>query len=134
MLITAALKTCRCFCIIKLLGGAEMSDQKIKQVVEAFAEESKNLYGSKLNTIILYGSCARGDYTDDSDIDILLLLNVPVEELGKERRRIFDVAGKLDLEYDVVLAPVLQSEEIYTKYMPVSAFYQTVQREGVRIA
>ena len=91
-----------------------MSDQKIKQVVEAFAEESKNLYGSKLNTIILYGSCARGDYTDDSDIDILLLLNVPVEELGKERRRIFDVAGKLDLEYDVVLAPVLQSEEIYT--------------------
>lgn len=57
-----------------------------------FRRRIEKLYGSKLNTIILYEPCARGDYTDDGDIDILLLLNAPVEELGKERRRILDVA------------------------------------------
>ena len=29
--------------------------------------------GSDIREIIMYGSCARGDYTEDSDIDIALL-------------------------------------------------------------
>lgn len=111
-----------------------MIDDKIKKVVSIFADEARKLYGSKLSKIILYGSCARGDNTADSDIDILLLLLVPPEEINQERNKIFDIADRLDIEYDVVITPVFQSTEIYNKYMPVSVFYQNVQREGVRIA
>ena len=83
---------------------------------------------------MLYGSCARGDYEEDSDIDILLLLNVPSEKLAEERKKIFAVADRLDLEYEVVLAPVLQSYEVFENYLSVSSYYQNVQREGVKIA
>ena len=83
---------------------------------------------------MLYGSCARGDYEEDSDIDILLLLNVPSEKLAEERKKIFAVADRLDLEYEVVLAPVLQSYEVFENYLSVSPYYQNVQREGVKIA
>ena len=111
-----------------------MTEEKIKMVVEIFAKEDKKIYGNKLQTVILYGSCARGDFQNDSDIDILLLMNVPKENLAEERRKIFAMADRLDLEYEVVLAPVLQSWDVYENYLPVSSFYQNVQKEGVRIA
>lgn len=111
-----------------------MVNDKIHEIVSLFADEAKSIYGNKLEEVILYGSCARGDNDSDSDIDILLLLSVPPQEIGAERNKIFDMADKIDLKYDVVLAPVFQSVEIYNKYMPVSAFYQNIAKEGVRIA
>lgn len=111
-----------------------MVNDKIHEIVSLFADEAKSIYGNKLEEVILYGSCARGDNDSDSDIDILLLLSVPPQEIGTERNKIFDIADKIELKYDVVLAPVFQSLEIYNKYMPVSVFYQNIDREGVRIA
>ena len=111
-----------------------MTENKIKKVISAFSESVKSIYGDKLSEIILYGSCARGDYSQDSDIDILVLLNVAPGEINDERSKLFDISDELDLQYDVVLAPVLQSIETYEKYMPVSSFYQNVHREGVKIA
>lgn len=111
-----------------------MTEEKIREVLGKFAEEAKKIYGPKLSEIILYGSCARGDFMQDSDIDVLVLLDVPQDEISNERRRILDTADQLDLDYDVVLAPVFQNEQLYRQYLPVSVFYQNVQREGVRIA
>lgn len=111
-----------------------MTEKKIREVLDKFAEEAKKIYGTKLESLILYGSCARGDFENDSDIDILILLNVPLESINSERKRILDISEKLDLEYDVVLAPVVQNYELYQKYISVSVFYQNVEREGVKIA
>ena len=111
-----------------------MTEKKIREVLDKFAEEAKKIYGTKLESLILYGSCARGDFENDSDIDILILLNVPLESINSERKRILDISDKLDLEYDAVLAPVVQNYELYQKYISVSVFYQNVEREGVKIA
>lgn len=110
-----------------------MSEEKIRMVSKMFAEEAKKLYGNKLQNVILYGSCARGDYQADSDIDIMLLLNVERDSLAEERKKIFAIADRIDLAYDVVLAPVLQSVDVFHNYLPVSAFYQNVLKEGIRI-
>lgn len=111
-----------------------MTEAKIREVVQKFAEEVKKIYGNKLKEIILYGSCARGDFAQDSDIDIMILLDVPQDKINSERRRIYDISDRLDLNYDVVLTPVFQNYQTYKKYMPVSVFYQNVQKEGVKIA
>ena len=57
-----------------------------------------------------------------------------METINSERKRILDVSDKLDLDYDVVLAPVVQNYALYQKYIPVSVFYQNVEKEGVKIA
>lgn len=111
-----------------------MTQDKIKEVVEKLAAEAKGMFGSELKSVVLYGSCARGDFTSDSDIDVMILLDIPVEELEAARKQISDISSKLDWDYDVVLTPVLQSYQIFLKYMSASAFYQNVQREGVLIA
>ena len=59
-----------------------MTEEKIKEVVSKFSEEAKRIYGAKLYKVILYGSCARGDFEQDSDIDIMVLLDVPQEAIG----------------------------------------------------
>lgn len=111
-----------------------MCEEKIKAVAARFAEEAKKIYGINLRAVILYGSCARGDFANDSDIDIMVLLDVAQEEVGKARSKILDVSDQIDLEYDVVLAPVIQSWRLYNQYMAVSCFYQNVEREGIKIA
>lgn len=108
-----------------------MCEEKIKAVVTEFSKEAKKVYGAVLHDIILYGSCARGDYEDDSDIDIMILLDVDQDEIGRARRKMIDISDRLDLKYDVVLTPVVQSYQLYKKYMPVSGFYQNVQKDGI---
>ena len=111
-----------------------MYEEKIEEAVTRFAKEARKIYGPLLYDVILYGSCARGDYVEDSDIDIMILVDIAQEELGKARKQILDISDQIDLEYDVVLAPVVQNYQLYRQYMPVSGFYQNVQREGVRYA
>ena len=110
-----------------------MTEKVIHDAAEKFAADATKIYGSALREVILYGSCARGDYEPDSDIDLMVLLDVAPERIVSERQKIRGVSNRLDLEYDVVLTPVVQSCQIYEKYLPVSAFYQNVQREGIRI-
>lgn len=111
-----------------------MCEEKIRAVVTRFAKEAEKIYGTILRAVILYGSCARGDFARDSDIDIMVLLDVAQEELGKARSKILDVSDQIDLEYDVVLAPVIQSWGLYHQYMTVSCFYQNIQKEGIKFA
>ena len=111
-----------------------MDTEKIKLVTKQFALEVKKAYGKSLRDIILYGSCARGDFETDSDIDIMVLLDIPQEQIGKARKQLMEISDRLDLDNDVVLSPVIQNYRLYKQYMPVSVFYQNVQKEGVRIA
>ena len=45
----------------------------IQNAINKFVEESKKILGKRIKKIILYGSYARGDYNNSSDIDILVL-------------------------------------------------------------
>lgn len=111
-----------------------MTDSVINNVMKIFAAEAKRIYGDLLRGVYLYGSCARGDYRSDSDIDVIVLLDVPVENIGAQRRKIFDVTDRLDWDYDVVIAPVVQSAAVYEKYKSLSGFYRNISAEGVKIA
>ncbi len=115
-------------------GKGCMCEEKIRAVVTQFAKEAEKIYGTVLRAVILYGSCARGDFADDSDIDIMVLLDVAQDEIGIARKKILDVSDQIDLKYDVVLAPVIQSWRLYNQYMTVSCFYQNVQKEGIKFA
>lgn len=111
-----------------------MTQETIQEVVARFASDAQTVYGSALREVILYGSCARGDFASDSDIDILALLDVPQDHISRERKKMQEISNQLDLDYDVVLAPVFQSAYIFDRYLPVSRYYQNVKTEGVRYA
>jgi predicted nucleotidyltransferase len=82
--------------------------------------------------IVLYGSRARGDAAPDSDWDLLLLVNGPVDR-GR-RAAICERLFELELETDTILSPiVLAKEEWATPLSRAMPFHANVEREGVEV-
>ena len=110
-----------------------MTKDMINQVVSRFTDEVKNLYGDKLHRVILYGSCARGDYEEGSDIDIMVILDIPQDEIKNERGKARTVANNLDKEFDynVLLMPTVQSKDHFEKYENILPLFSNIHREGI---
>ena len=109
-----------------------MTNELINRAVSRYAEEARNTYGTKLYQLILFGSCARGDYDDESDVDIMILLDVPQEEIPAERSKTAGISSKLDEEfnYDILFAPVVESKDVFMKYRNAMPFFNNVVKEG----
>ncbi|MEE8640485.1 MAG: nucleotidyltransferase domain-containing protein, partial [bacterium] len=80
--------------------------------------------------IILYGSRARGDYNEDSDIDLLVVVrDIDAKEADD---RIFPFASEMLDKYEELLFPHVVSEEEYVERHD-RAFYINVREEGVAV-
>lgn len=101
---------------------------KIKELLEEFKKEIEKLYGDRLKQIILYGSHARGDFTEESDIDLLIVLKGKVVP-GKEIDRMIDIITEINLKYGVLTSVYPISEEDYKKVN--SPLLINVRREGI---
>jgi len=93
------------------------------------------IFGDKLKNVILYGSYARGDYDDESDIDIMVVVDAPAIELAKYRDEISRLSSRLSLETDdcVTISIFLQDRETFTKYKDALPFFSNVLSEGVML-
>lgn len=63
----------------------------IHDIVLRFSRQVKEILEDKLSKVILYGSYARGDYRENSDIDIMVLTTLTDVEIEREEKKIFDL-------------------------------------------
>jgi len=101
---------------------------RISEILKEFREEIENLYGKRLKSIILYGSWARGDATEESDIDVLIVLEGEVIP-GKEIDRMIDIITEINLKHGVLVSVYPVSKEDYSTIN--SPLLINVRREGV---
>jgi len=99
-------------------------------ILRKLREGLEGLYGSRFKGLILFGSTARGDDTPESDIDLLVLLDGPVDG-GAEVRRIWEVLYDVQLECDRAISIMPEDAESYRR--GESALYENVQEEGIPI-
>ncbi|MCC8052094.1 MAG: nucleotidyltransferase domain-containing protein [Clostridiales bacterium] len=103
----------------------------VRQIIQIYAKEAMKIFGDRLKAVILYGSYARGDFDSESDIDIMVLLDLPEEQMAEARKKMRCIADDLDLKYDCVISSIFQSYDSFECYKSVSPFYQNVERDGV---
>ncbi len=89
-----------------------------------------SLYGERLAGAILFGSQARGDATEDSDIDVLIVLKEPFD-LREERRRTLAVIAELSLKHNALISDIIVSADEYRQ--SDAPLYREVRREGLRL-
>lgn len=100
-------------------------------IILEFSQQVKKVLGDKLTKVILYGSYARGDYRENSDIDIMVLTTLTDDEIGKIETGIFDFAFDFLMDYGVDISVIIKNEEHFNYWLGALPFYDNVQREGV---
>ena len=104
---------------------------KLKQITDDVVKAVLSVT-SKVDSIILYGSQARGDSVDGSDIDILVIIDEPNESIRGLRNAIWDYTNDISLEQDEVVSLILKSRKDYNR-MRNTLFYQNVARDGIEL-
>lgn len=111
---------------------AEKNDlnPKIQPVLHRLKQELAALYQERFAALVLYGSFARREETDASDIDVLVVLEGEVSQVD-EIWRMGEVGTKLLLEFDelVSIVPTSQQEFLY----PNSPLLLTIRQEGILV-
>ena len=89
-----------------------------------------SIYGQRLSAIYLYGSYARGDFREDSDIDLMIALKGEVNP-GQEVDRLSKVLSDISLDYNLLIATYVVPEKwIAERHGPL---FVNVRREGVQL-
>lgn len=109
----------------------KIKDENIKKMLAELTESLKKIYSDKLKTVLLYGSVAKGTQTDDSDIDIMVLIDGNNDELRQYDDKLSDISTDFSLKYLKVLSVVDISYQEYEEWKNSSPFYKNVSEEGI---
>ncbi len=101
---------------------------QIEPILKEFRERTGQLYGKRLKGVVLFGSWAREEATQDSDIDLAIVLEGDVVP-GKEIDRMIDIITEINLSYGVLLSVYPVSEKNYATLN--SPLVLNLRREGV---
>ena len=111
------------------------SDTSWKAIRE-FIRRLRGVEGDNLLRVILFGSTARGEAREDSDIDLFVLLK-EYDRTGSEKAaikdRIFAVASAVEAlnRRQVYISPLIRSEATYLKNKRASMIYHDIADEGI---
>jgi predicted nucleotidyltransferase len=103
---------------------------RIDAISQDFKSDIQKLYAERLKAVVLYGSWARNEASDDSDIDVAVVLSGDVEPC-KEIDRMIDIITDMNLEHGVLLSVYPVSQEKCEQLN--SPLIINLRREGVPV-
>ncbi len=103
---------------------------KVRSILNETRDELRKIYHNRLKEMILFGSYARGDFVEGSDIDVILLLE-QLTDIFVERERYLPIICQISLKYDMVISIIpFDSREFQKKRTPLIL---NAAKEGIRI-
>jgi len=100
-------------------------------IARAVKAELQRLYGDRLAKVILYGSYARGDYPEESDIDFLVVLKDEEIDVGQELRTMSHPLYKISYDNDIYISkhPTTLKRLQNSQFL----FFKNIRREGIEV-
>lgn len=109
------------------------SQQEAYRIVSQLSERIGALYPNEKPDVILFGSYARQDAQDGSDIDVMYLVDTPREEISAKNWQVGMAAADLMLEHGVMVSPIVENRAYFRRHAPTMPFFRNIQREGVHL-
>jgi len=91
------------------------------QALNEFLRVLRERFGNSIEEVFLFGSYARGDYDEESDIDVLVVGDVDFDKL-------MDVVTEVLLKYGELVSPIIIKPEEFKRRK--DSFIKTVMSEG----
>ncbi len=102
--------------------------RKIDKIIKEFKTRTKKLYGNKLYNIILFGSWTSNEASENSAINLLVVIKHDIKP-GEEIDRMIDIITEINLKHNVLLSVYPVSEKNYS--ILKSPLLMNVRREGI---
>lgn len=106
------------------------TESPIKDILRELKEGLQKKYGSKLKSMMLFGSYARGEQRSDSDIDIAIILE-DFSHACVEIERTGDIVSSLSLKFDTLISLVPIKEEDWRRRK--TALISNIKRDGMAV-
>lgn len=103
---------------------------RIEQIIREYHSRLAEILGKDLEAVIVYGSQARGNAEEGSDIDVLCVMKTSFD-YGDLLERTSEATAEISLKYDVVLSRTFVTSEDYSSRN--TPFLMNVRREGIAL-
>ncbi len=102
-----------------------LSDGMREELVQGLT----SIFQNNILMIILYGSAARNEATDTSDIDVAIIVKNQMD--NETKKQFVSWAADMDIRYERVFSIVDIQESNMKKWENVLPFYQNIRKEGI---
>jgi len=106
---------------------------QLKYIGQSVVDTARHICGDKLRDIILYGSYARGDFKEWSDVDIMVLVDTDDMECKRLDNIITENLYDLDHRMNLLLSVTVTPFSRFERMKPDYPFYKNVDSEGKRL-
>lgn len=103
-------------------------NNKIKRILLELKTKLDGLYGARLKGVYLFGSYARNEADEESDVDILIVLD-RVDSYSEEITRSSEIISEISLKYGITLSRVFASERQWLE--DPTLFFLNVREEAI---
>ena len=110
-----------------------MNLEELQTLLKPYIEQVQKLYGNHLTRIVLYGSYARREQRPDSDIDIMIFVDLSEEELKRYQNDLSDITYDFNLDHETDIESIGKSMELFNKWTTVYPFYANVRKKGITL-
>ena len=107
-----------------------LNNEIIGRIKKEVPELVKKLMKEDLVEVVLYGSCARGDYTEDSDVDIALITKSDRMEAQKYTSDLAAIATEFAMKYFAIVNFVCLPYKEFVEKKSWYAYFKNIEREG----
>ena len=108
------------------------SQKEAISILRKATERYNILFPGTLKESYLYGSYARGEYTSESDVDILFSADILPEEICRYRDGLAKISSDLSLDHDITVSLTIKPADQFNRYSDAMPFYRNVKKEGIR--
>ncbi len=99
------------------------------EIIQRLAKALKSKFGYRIKDVILFGSQASGNNSEDSDYDILIILKEKPD--WRFERAISDICYGIELEHDIFIDTLIISESELETIRGKQPIYQTALKMGI---
>jgi len=103
---------------------------QIEKLLEELKQGFVRIYGGQLKAVYLYGSYARGENVEGSDLDVVVILK-DFQRRAAEIRHTSDLIGDLSLDFEITVSPLFLREEEWSTNK--FSLLRNIKAEGVAI-